>query len=67
MYFKRKYKVKPRGLILAEFYTEEKIVRVRYRNDDEVEWVSIDDCKTVRKAQRLAELMNQQLQSIEQQ
>ena len=67
MYFKRKYKVKPRGLILSEFYAEEKIVRVRYRNDDEVEWISIADCKTVRQAQRLAELMNQQLQSIEQQ
>ena len=65
MYFKRKYKVKPRGLILAEFYVEGKIVRVRYRNDDEVEWISIADCKTVRQAQRLAELMNKQLQVLD--
>lgn len=65
MYFKRKYKVKPRGLILAEFYAEGKIVRVRYRNDDEVEWISIADCKTVRQAQRLAELMNKQLQVLD--
>ena len=65
MYFKRKYKVKPRGFILAEFYAEEKIVRVRYRNDDEVEWISIADCKTMRQAQRLAELMNQQLQVLD--
>ena len=65
MYSKRKYKVKPRGLRLAEFYAEEKIVRVRYRNDDEVEWISIADCKTVRQAQRLAELMNQQLQVLD--
>lgn len=65
MYSKRKYKVKPRGLTLAEFYAEGNIVRVRYKNDDEVEWIAIADCKTIRQAQRLAELMNQQLQSIE--
>ena len=65
MYFKRKYKVKPRGLTLAEFYAEESIVRVRYKDDDDIEWIAIADCKTMRQAQRLAGLMNQQLQSIE--
>ena len=65
MYSKRKYTVKPRGLTLAEFYAEGNIVRVRYKNDDEVEWIAIADCKTIKQAQRLAELMNQQLQSIE--
>ena len=67
MYLKRKYKVKPRGLTLTEFYAEENIVRVRYKDDDDIEWIAIADCKTIRQAQRLAELMNQQLQSIEQQ
>ena len=67
MYLKRKYKVKPRGLTLAEFYAEENIVRVCYKDDDDIEWIAIADCKTIRQAQRLAELMNQELQSIEQQ
>ena len=53
MYFKRKYKVKPRGLTLAEFYAEESIVRVRYKDDDDIEWIAIADCKTIRQAQRV--------------
>lgn len=56
MYLKRKYKVKPRGLTLAEFYAEENIVRVRYKDDDDIEWIAIADCKTMRQAQRLPEL-----------
>ncbi len=57
-------RIKPKGFSLSEFYSEGKVVRARYKSDHS-EWITIAHLKTAKQAQRLAELMNQQLQGIE--
>ena len=57
-------RIKPKGRAMAEFYAEDDAVRVRYLKDVD-DWTTVAYCRTLRQAQRLAELMNQQLQAIE--
>ncbi len=57
-------RIKPKGTILSEFYSEGTAVRVRYVNDP-LEWVTIAHTRTNKQAQALATQLNQIIGAIE--
>lgn len=57
-------KIKPKGTILSEFFSEGTAVRARYKSDY-LEWITLAHTRTAKQAQVLATQLNKQLQGIE--
>ena len=57
-------RIKPKGVILSEFISEDKRVKARYKNDDDDDWITIAVCHTAKQATTLATQLNQVIGAI---
>ena len=57
-------RLKPKGTILSEFFSEGTAVRARYKSDY-LEWITLAHCRTTKQAKTLATQLNQVIGAIE--